>query len=97
MTDDDKLFWLKAVFAIIAALVCSTSPTAIGKIGIGIAVLIYLATFPVAVYVLKVPTPKGVGAWKVIQKMIVSGLITYLFIFVVVSGVIFTFTHYPPP
>jgi hypothetical protein len=96
MTDDDKLFWLKAIFAIIAAFVCSASPTPIGKIGIGIAVLIYLATYPLAVYVLKVPTPKGVGVMKVVQKMILSGLITYLFIFVVVSGVFFTFMHYPP-
>jgi hypothetical protein len=95
MNDDDKLFWVKAVFAIIAALVTSTSPTPIGKIGIGIAILIYLATYPVAVYLLKVPTPKGGGAWNIVQKMILSGLITYLFIFMVVSGVVFTFITHP--
>jgi hypothetical protein len=95
MTDDDKLFWLKAAFAVVAALICSVSPTPIGKIGIGIGILIYLATYPVAVYVLKVPPPKGAGAWLVIRKMILTGLITYLFIFVVVSGILFTFTHYP--
>ncbi|WXG43136.1 MAG: hypothetical protein WED04_03625 [Promethearchaeati archaeon SRVP18_Atabeyarchaeia-1] len=94
MTDDDKLFWLKAVFALIAALVCSTSPTPIGKIGLGIALLIYLATYPVAVFVLKVPQPKGAGTWKVIQKMILSGLITYLFIFLVTSGILFTLINY---
>ena len=95
MTDDDKFFWLKAVFAIIAALVCSTSPVPIGKIGIGIAILIYLATFPVAVYLLKIPTPKEGGAWIIVRKMILTGLITYLFIFMVVSGVIFSFTSHP--
>jgi hypothetical protein len=97
LTDDDKLFWLKAVFAIIAAVVCSTSPTPIGKIGIGIAILIYLATYPIAVYLLKVPTPKEGGAGAIVRKMILTGLITYLFVFTVVSGILFTFTSHPLP
>jgi hypothetical protein len=93
--DDDKLFWLKAIFALIAALICSTSATPIGKIGLGIAILVYLATYPIAVYVLKVSPPKEAGAWKVVQKMILSGLITYLFMFLVVSAILFTLTYFP--
>jgi hypothetical protein len=92
MTDDDKLFWLKAIFAVIAALVCSSTVALIGKIGILVAFLIYLATYPVAVFFLKVPPPKEGGAWKIVQKMVLSGLITYLFIFTVVWGIIFTLT-----
>jgi hypothetical protein len=89
MNNEDKLYWLKAIFALIAALVCSSTPILLGKWGIIASLLIYLATYPVGVYVLKVE-PSKVGGWK---KMLYSGLITYLFIFTAIWGTVFTLTY----
>ena len=84
---DDKMFWLKAIFALISAVVCSAVGI-IGKYGILVTLLIYLATYPVEVYALKI-NPSDAGGSR---RMILSGLITYLFIFTAVWGLIFSFT-----
>jgi len=89
MNDDNKLYWLKMLLAIAAALVCSTFR--IYRLpGIGLGVLIYLATYPLAVYVLRVDPSKSGGA----RKILLSGLITYLFVFTVLWSIIFTLQNY---
>nr|MDO8134337.1 hypothetical protein [Candidatus Njordarchaeum guaymaensis] len=90
MNDENKLYWLKALLAIVAALVCSAAVAPLGKYGIAIALLIYLATYPVAVFVLKIDPSKSGG----VRKMLLSGLITFLFIFSVIWGLIFTLEYY---
>ena len=84
---EDKIFWLKAVFVLVSAVVCSAA-VIIGKYGILVALLIYLATYPVEVFVLKIKPSDAGGA----RRMILSGLITYLFIFTAVWGLIFSLT-----
>lgn len=88
MNAEDKIFWLKVLFALIAAVLCSAAAI-IGKLGILVALLIYLATYPVEILVLKI-TPSEAGGTR---RMILSGLITYLFIFTAIWGVIFTLTY----
>ena len=90
MNDENKLYWLKVLLAIVAASICSAAVTPLGKYGILIALLIYLTTYPVAIYVLKVDPSKSGGA----RKMLLSGLITYLFIFSVTWGLMFTLEYY---
>jgi hypothetical protein len=84
---EDKIFWLKAIFALIAAMTCSAT-LIIGKYGILVGLLIYLATYPVEVFVLKIKPSDAGGA----RRMILSGLITYLFIFSCAWGLIFSLT-----
>jgi hypothetical protein len=88
MNAEDKIFWLKVLFALIAAVLCSAAAI-MGKFGILVALLIYLATYPVEILVLKI-TPSEAGGTR---RMILSGLITYLFIFTAIWGVIFTLTY----
>nr|MDO8100323.1 hypothetical protein [Candidatus Njordarchaeota archaeon] len=90
MNDENKLYWLKALLAIVAGLVCSTTVAPLGKYGILIALLMYLATYPIAVFVLKVDPSKSGG----VRRMLLSGLITYLFIFSVIWGIMFTLEYY---
>jgi hypothetical protein len=85
---DDKIFWLKASFALISAVVCSATGI-IGKYGILVTLLIYLATYPVEVFVLRI-NPSDAGGPR---RMILSGLITYLFIFTAISGLILSLTY----
>jgi hypothetical protein len=84
----DKMFWLKAIFALFSAVLCTVTGI-IGKYGILVTVLIYLVTYPVEVFVLKI-NPSDVGGPL---RMILSGLITYLFIFTCVSGLILSLTY----
>jgi hypothetical protein len=90
MNDENKLYWLKVLLAVIAALVCSAAVAPLGKFGIAIALLIYLATYPLAVFVLKIDPSKSGGT----RKILLSGLITYLFIFCAIWVVIFTLEYY---
>jgi hypothetical protein len=85
---DDKIFWLKASFALISAVACSATGI-IGKYGILVTLLIYLATYPVEVFVLRI-NPSDAGGPR---RMILSGLITYLFIFTAISGLILSLTY----
>jgi nitrate reductase NapE component len=84
---EDKIFWLKAIFALISAVVCSAVGI-IGKYGILVTLLIYLATYPVEVFVLKIKPSDAGGS----RRMILSGLITYLFIFTAIWGLMFSLT-----
>jgi hypothetical protein len=90
MNDENKLYWLKVLLAIVAASICSAAVAPLGKYGILIALLIYLTTYPIAIYVLKVDPLKSGGA----RKILLSGLITYLFVFTVIWGFIFTLEYY---
>lgn len=89
MNDENKLYWLKMLLSVTAALICSAFR--IYRLpGIGLGLLIYLTTYPLAVFVLKVDPTKSGGP----RKILLSGLITYLFIFTVIWSIIFTLQNY---